>query len=126
MLKELEEEDDLILSQIQLINSRSGTRSRRRPSTSLLVADKVSSYVEMRQEWVKEQEKVRFAQFANRKRLLISEFHSVYKNSKAPNVLENNVFYSSWTTNGEERRPRWMSVSSFLIVIAHSPLLTFV
>ena len=104
----------MILSQIQSLNSRSGTRSRRKSSASLPVADKVSTYVEMRQGWVKEQEKVRYAEFENGNTLLTPGFHSVYKKSKSLSVRDNKDISLPIPTNEKRRRTSWMSASCFL------------
>ncbi|GAA5841003.1 hypothetical protein JCM5353_004870 [Sporobolomyces roseus] len=57
-LKELEEEDEIILDQIDKLKYKSSTRSRRKESTVVPVADNVKTFVEARQEWIAKEEKL--------------------------------------------------------------------
>jgi len=54
----LEEEDEIILDQIDKLKYKSSTRSRRKESTVVPVADNVKTFVEARQEWIAKEEKV--------------------------------------------------------------------
>ena len=57
-LKDLEEEDEAALAQLESLKAKSSTRSRPRTTGPLPDADAVSSYIEQRSAWVQEELKV--------------------------------------------------------------------
>jgi len=57
-LKDLEEEDEAALAQLESVKAKSSTRSRPRSTGPLPDADAVKRYVEERSDWVQKESKV--------------------------------------------------------------------